>query len=666
MVGYVLPVQDETWLFPTVNLKLHNFPSLTVSYIPPEKQQRLKEKFQTYPPSVIVNKICFKDSQSRIVFKKGKSCSFKLSREETQKLYFPLIVTLKDTWYLPAKNLGKTCVEILVPHLEQKSSIVPVSKLKQIYELCNSDGTKVAMIQLSYKLRRVHQCNSLSDSLMTGATNVQQPKDANKPKQMKATPSSKCSKVTTEDPVSKSTELHTVCPPPLFYTSTSDNLSDKTNEQTEPHAVTEPKPSQDILEVVWPNGYVHSEPRREYWNGDQYRDVLLPSCGQPSLIPADLENNTHGINKGHEFSVLRALMKELSVMEQFLGSKSIQPTTQECNDAYVQTKEISNIEDTQPAPSKPVAKKSGKTRKKFIRECCTKSPKSHSPKTSPVKHGYSPGRHYKLYSPRNRTVSSVLSEKKVKKVKAKSPKPLPQTRVDPPSLNQDDEHQTEPVSQISEQFFINTSMEHTGDRSKLNLDIHMPTLTKIPSTTSVGLQHKDSITMSQDDTHALSSLPVKSPAPIISQNDTVTALLTVKSVTPSVTPMVSAVPSAPASQPDHLNIATPAELQSYSNLSLSTNSEDPLNQSRISNLMFSTKHLKAALSRCQSAKDRPSSAVPLDTISTDNTNHTTSNTTPCSPTSSKASDSVQYKDDFEDDSDHSSDGSPSSTYSTNS
>jgi len=658
IVGYILPVQDEMWLFPTVNLKLLNFPSLTVSCISPEKQQRLKEKLHTYHPTVIVNKICIKDSQGRIVFKKGKSCSFKLSREETQKLYFPLTVTLKDVWYLPAKNLGKTCIEVLVPHLECKSSIVPVSKLKQLYELYNSSGAKVAMIQLSYKLRRVHLCDLLSDPLMTVTTHVQQPKVADKPKQVKITPSSKNCELTTEDPVSKSTELWTVCPPPLFYTATSDNRNDRTNEQTEPLAETEHKSNQDILEVVWPNGYVHSEPRTEHWSGDQYNDVLLPSCGQPSIVPAVLEDNTHAVGKGHDFTVLRALMKELSVMEQFLGSKVVQPPTQGCNDAYVQTEEINNTEDIQPASNIPVAKKSGKIRKKFVRECCAKSIKS------PVKHSYSPGRHYKLYSPRNRTVSSVLNENKVKKVNTKSPlkhKPPAQTCIDPPSLYQDDELQTEPTSQISEQFFINTSMNDIGDRSKLNLGIHMPTVTKVlqPSTTSVGLQHKNSISMPQGDTHVL---PVKSPIPQI--YDATAALLKVKSVTPSVTPMASAIPPAP---PDHL---TPAELQSYSNLSLSTNSvisEDPLNQSRISNLMFSTKHLEAALSRCQSAKDQPSSAVPLDTAyTTDNTNHMTSNTTSCSPTSSVGSASVQYKDDFEDDSDHSSNESSLSTSSTRS
>lgn len=658
MVGYILPIQDEMWLFPTVNLKLLNFPSLTISCISPEKQQRLKEKFHTYPPSVIVNKICIKDSQSRIIFKKGKSCSFKLSREETQKLYFPLTVTLKDMWYLPAKNLGKTCIEILVPHLEHKSSIVPVSKLKQIYELCNSSGAKVAMIQLSYKLRRVHQCDLLSDSLMKVTANVQQPKVADTPKQVKTT-----HKVTTDDPVSKSTELHTICPPPLFYTSTSDSLSDRTNEQTEPHGAAEPKSNQNIIEVVWPNGYIHCESRAEHCGENQYHDVLLPSCRQPSIGPTVLEDNTPAVGKGHDFSVLRTLMKELSAMEQFLGSKSVQAPTQGCCDAYVQTEEINDSEDKQPAPSKPVAKKSGKLKKKFIRECCTKSPKSHIPRTSPVKHGY---------SPRNRTVPSVLNENKVKKVEVKSllkQKPQPQTRVDPPSLYQDDdlEHQTEPTSQISEQFFINTSMEHTGDRSKLNLDIHMP---NVPSATSVGLQHEDS-SISIGDTHALSSLPLKSRTPVTPQNyNATTTLLKVKSGAPSVTPMASAIPSASASQPDHLIVATAAELQSFSNLSLSTNSvisEDPLNQSRISNLMFSTKHLETALSRCQSAKHRPSSsAVPLDT--TENTNHTTSNTMSHSPTNSvgSASYSVQYKDDFEDGSECSSNESPLSTSSTSS
>ena len=667
MVGYILPIQDEMWLFPTVNLKLLNFPSLTISCISPEKQQSLKEKFLTYPPSVIVNKICIKDSQSRIVFKKGKSCSFKLSREETQKLYFPLTVTLKDMWYLPAKNLGKTRIEILVPHLEHKSSIVPVSKLKQIYELCNSSGAKVAMIQLSYKLRRIHRCDLLSDSLMKVTANVQQLKVADTPKQVKTT-----YKVTTDDPVSKSTELRTICPPPLFYTSTSDNLSDRTNELTEPYVVAEPKSSQNLVEVVWPNGYVHSESRTEHWGEDQYHDVLLPSCRQPSIGPTVLEGNTCAIGKGHDFSVLRTLMKELSAMEQFFGSKSVKAPTQECCDAYVQTEEINDSEDEQPAPSETVAKKSGKLkklRKKFMRECCTKSPKSDVPRTSPVKHGYSPGRHYKLYSPRNRTVSSVLNESKVKKVKSSLKQKLPpQTRVDPPSQYQDDdlEHQTEPTSQISEQFFINTSMEHTGVRSKLNLDVHMP---NIPSATSVGLQHEE-FSIPKGDTHVLSSLSVKSPTPVTPQNyNAATTLLKVKSGVPSVTSMASTMPSASASEPDHFIMATAAELQSYSNLSLSTNSvisEDPLNQSCISNLMFSTKHLEAALFRSQSAKDQPSSAVPLDT--TENTNHATSNTTSHSPTISvgSASCSVQYKDDFEDDSDPSSNESPLLTSSTSS
>ena len=637
IVGYVLPVQDETWLFPTVSLKLLDFPSLTVSCISPEKQQRLKETFQSYPPSVIVNKVSIKDSQSRIVFKKGKSCSFKLSKEEIQQLYLPLIVTLTDSWYFPAKHLGKTHVDILVPHLQYKSSIVPVSKLKQIYELCNSEGTKVAMIQLSYKLRRV--IDSLSDSKVT--TQVQQSKVVDKSSQVKVTSSSKSSKLTTTDPLPKSTELRTICPPPLFYTSSSDHVSDGNNK-----AQVVSRPDQDLMEVVWPNGYVHSEPTTEYWGGDQYHNVLLPSSDQPSAVPVH-EDTTPAVavDKDHDFLVLRALMKELSVMEQFLGSKA---ATKECSDAYVQTEGMSNNEETPPAPSKPVVKKSGKLRRKFIRECCTKSPKSHVPKSSPAKHSCLPGRHHKLNSPRDRKVSSVLNDNKVEKVKTKSPlqQKLPKKHVNPYQNGQ-----AEPVSQISEQFFVNTSMEHTSDQSKLNLDIHMPTLTKIPSTTSVGLEHRqdDSIPMSHYNSQV--ALSVESPAPVTSLNDAATALLKVQ----------SAIPSGPASQPDHLIVAMPADLQSYSNLSLSTNSvvsEDPLNQSHISNLMFSTKHLEAALSRCPSAKDQPSSFVPLDTVSTtDNTNHTTTNTT---RHSSSASD--QYQDDFEDDTDHSSpDGAPSST-----
>ena len=642
MVGYVLPIQDESWLFPAVTLKLLNFPTLTVHCISPSQQQELQRKFQNDLSSDIPNEIGIRGSQNHFVFKKGKSCSFKLKKQDSQKLYFPLTIILNDTWYLPVKELGGTCINILVPHFKQGSVIAPVNSNKQVYELSSADGSKVAMIELSYKLKRIQNdvtdaVSNLTDTVSSYTTKPVTDKE-NPTKKEKSKKSvhikevlfpHKLSVCTNDVSVNKPLNKMTVCPPPLLYNASSDNKQVKLQSEVEPDT------SQDVNQVVWPNGYIHTEPGKE----DDFNTVLLPLC--PQYAMSSVAQDEINVSNNQNFWILQALMKELTMMEQLLKSKGVNPPIQKCSDVYVQTDnlcnaEVSNDDDDKTAPSEVVAKKLVR-KKKFTRECCTTKldhlPINQPGKTKPRNINTPPQNKinssktttvYQMASPNKRTIPSVVHQSRTRKVKIKpsiKQKSLNQIQVDSAvsrvsQITSDKGPKSD--EKVSEEFSVNTSVEHKGDQSNLNLDIHLPTMTKIPSVATVSLKQGDSISSAAVDTTA--------------------ALLTVPavSVTPSVTPLASTMPSAPASQSEHLILTSSNDIQSYVNLSLSESSEDPLNQSRISNLMFSTKHLEAAVAIDNKTAMHSSPTTKHDQNVVDSNSPTTSSI-----------ESAQYKDDFE-------------------
>lgn len=647
MVGYVLPVQDEPCLFPAVTLKLYDFPKLTVHCIPPSEQQGLKKKY------LLSNKIGFSGSQNRIVFKKGKSCSFKLTNQDAQKFCLPLTIMLNDVWYLPMKELARTCIDILVPQFKQGSVIHPINSSKQLYELCNATGSKVAMVELSYKLNRVQTSvtNIASDHKVKPIVSKENPsKDENLEKSMHTKETSFLQKkvlCTDNIPVSKLFDELTVCPPPLLYSANSDN------EQVKLQSEMEPVTSQDVSQVVWPNGYVHADPGWSTPKKDNFDTFAQPSS---SSVPPIAQDGV-SFSDNQNFWVLRTLVKELSTMEHLIKSKGVNPPVKKCNNVYVQTdncsssSEINNDKST--TPTEIVNKKVGRKKTKFTRECCTVK-LGHSLTNQPRKvnsrHIGAPQQDkitsprvktvQQVISPRNKTTPLVLCKSRTRKVKIRPPpkqKPPPQMQLDSAvsrvsQVTGDEDPKNN--EQASEEFSVNTSVEHKGEQSKLNLEIYLPALTKIPSTctSTTNLKQQDNVISSTVD------------------DATAPGLLTVPaadSITPSVIPMASALPLTSASQSEHLTLASSNDVKSYTNLSLlSESSEDVLNQSHISNVMFSTKHLEAVLADDRSTTipasdhDKPSTISPA--------------------TSSSNSESVQYKDDFE-----SSDCSSKETLSSN-
>ena len=635
MIGYVLPIQDDPCLIPTVTLKLLDFPSLTVHCILPSEQEDLKEKFHSDFASGI------RGSQNRIIFKKGKSCTFKLSKQDTQKLYIPLTIILNDAWYLPVKELARTCIDILVPHFKQGSVIPPINSSKQIYELCNANGSKVAMIELSYKLKR----NKTDVSDAVSNCKAKHKEDASKKEKLEKSMNAKeilfpqkPLEFTDDTAFNKLNDKLTICPPPLLYSANSDNDQEKL--QTEAEAVT----GQGVSQVVWPNGYIHAEPGWNMPKEDDFNTVLLPSCPQNTALPIaqDVSNNQN-------FWILRALVKELSAMEQILNSKGVIHPVQKCSDVYVQTENMSSSESDDKLTPTKITKKLKGQQKKFTRECCV-AKQDHSPFKQPRKlnhrHIATPPQNkitsprikimHQMASPRNKIAPSTLNKSRTRKLKIRLPlkhKPPPQLQLNSAvsrvSQIPNDKNDKPP----SEEFSVNTSVEHKGDQSKLNLEIHLPTVTMTPSVTAMSLKQDDSISSASIiNTVGLLTVPADSITPSVTS---MASSMPLTSASQTVTPLVSALALSPASQSVHLTQASSNDVQSYANLSLSESTEDVLNQSHISNLVFSAKHLKAVLADDKSAKD----------TSPTSDHDKLSNVDTISP--AESNESVQYKDDFE-------------------
>ena len=637
MIGYVLPVQDEPCLIPTVTLKLLNFPSLTVHSVPPSEQEELKRKFHNESASEI------RGSQNRIVFKKGKSCSFKLSEQDTEKLYIPLIITLNDACYLPVKELARTCIDILVPHFKQGSVIPPINSSKQIYELCNVKGSKVAMIELSYKLKLVR-------TDVSNAVSIRKTKPVfNKETFDKKLEKSDAKEISFQDPLRATDDTSfntlydklTICPPPLLYSANSDNELKLQSEA-------EPVTSQDVSQVVWPNGYIHAEPGWNVPKEDDFNTVLLPSCPQNSALPvAQDEVNVSG---NHNFSILRALVKELSAMEQLLNSKGVSHPAhpvQKCSDVYVQTENLSSSEaGDKLTPTKIVTKKLGGQQKKFTRECCV-TRQDHSPfkqsRKVKCRHFVKPPQDkitspriksmHHVTSPRNKVaVPSSLNKSRTRKLKIRPPpkqKPPPQIQLDSAVSRVTVSQIPSDKSDASEEFNVNTSVEHKGDQSKLNLEIHLPTIAMTPSVTAMSSKQDDAISSTSIiNTVGLLTVPADSITPSVTPMGSTIPL--------TAAPLASALALSPASQSVNLTQASSNDVQSYANLSLSESTEDVLNQSHISNLVFSAKHLKAVLADDKSATKDKSPTSDHDKLS---------NVDDISP--AESNESVQYKDDFE-------------------
>ena len=650
MVGYVLPMQDEPCLFPAVTFKLHNFSSLTVHCIPPSEQQELRKKLHN---DLLSNKIGTKGSHNRIIFKKGKSCSFKLPKQDAQNFHLPLIVALNDTWYLPVKELAKTCIDILVPHFKHGSVIPPINSSKQVYELCSTNGSKVAMIELSYMLKHIHT-DVIGDDAGHKTKLTSSKQNSSKEEKPAGIKKIVLPQKTTEDiSVNKLLDKLTICPPPLLYSAISNN------EQVKLQSEVEPATSQDVSEVVWPNGYVHCDPGWNASKEDDFNDVLLPSCPRYAVPPATQDEPN--VSNDQNFWILRTLVKELSAIEQLLKLRGISPPIHKCSDVCVQTENrseaSSNIDSNKSLATEIVIKKLRRERKLFTRECCMaklgQSPVKQSRKVKP-RHVISPSqkkatsdlqkkitpRVKTLSSPRSKTTSSVSHDSRTRKIKIKSPpkrKPPPQIPLDSlvSRVSQMTDVKVENDEQASKEFSVNTSVEYKGDQSKLNLEIHLPTLTKIPSASNISLK--------QDDIN--SSIAIGTTAALLTvPADSVTASLTpmassipLMSASQSVTPMASGMPLTPASQSEQLILASSNDdVQSYTNLSLSESTEDVLNQSHISNLMYSAKHLKAALA---------------DDMSTKHTSPASDHNKPSSvddiSSATNSSESVEYKDDFE-------------------
>lgn len=649
IIGYVLPIKDEPCILPAVSLKLLNFPNLTVHCIPLSEQHELKKKFQNDTLSVVIGS---RGSQNCVVFKKGKSCSFKLSKQEAQKLCLPLTVILSDNWYLPVKELARTRIDILVPHFKQGSVIAPVNSHKQVYELCDVNNSKVAMIELSYKLKRIHNQN---DTVIThkpkpisNKENSSKMKEAplRVPVSDKKYPSKKEEKsihtnfkhlmCSNDTSVNASLDKLTICPPPLLYSANADD--DQLRLQSEIQPVTD----QDVSQVVWPNGYIHTEPKWNVSKEDAFDTVVLPSC--PQFIVPPIADEA-GISDNQNFQILRAFMKELSAMEQLLKSKGISRPVQNHSDVYVQT-EMSNNHHDKSTSTEMVIKKSVRKKKRFTRECCaTKSDPSPTRVKPTVPQNKITSTRIKIVhqkiSPSSKANPSPLHESRPSKINMRSSqekqksqkqvkiikppakqKSLPQVQVDSavsriPPVTQKTKSDNNPKGdkKSTEEFSVNTSIERTGDQSKLNLEIHLPTLTKVQSVTALSLNHGDGNTSTASNTDAVLVTEPADP------------------VTPPVIPVTSAVLLAPASQSDRLTFASSNEVQSYADLSLS--SEDPLNQSNITNVMFSTKHLEAALADKSSTHASPTidNGKPNDDDAT-------------SPVTN-SNESIQYEDDFE-------------------
>ena len=631
MVGHVLPIQDEPCLFPTVTLKLLNFPRLTIHSIPPLEQQELKRKFRTEIPSTMSG------SHNCIVFKKGKSCSFELSKLDTQKLFFPLTVILSDAWCIPVKELGRTCIDILIPHFKQESVNLPVSSNKQIYELCNANGSKVAMIELSYKLKHIKTdvTNTVSDYKEKPAykEDTSKKEKLEKSVDVKEILQEKILRSTDNASVNKLYDELTICPPPLLFTAHSDNVHEKLPSELEPAA------DQDVNQVVWPNGYIHTG-----WNEseeDNYDTALLPSCPQHAA-----SSTKQGVSNHQNFWILRALVKELSAMEQLLNSKGVIHPEQKYSDMCVQTEDLTNNEpDDIFTPTKTVPKKLAK-QKKFTRECCAtkldhsqlKQPRKVkcSHKATPLQSkGTSPRvkSMHQTASPRN---ISAPPDDRTRKIKIRSP---PKQKLPPKILNSAvsrlsqirGDKDTETDEPASEEFSINTSVEHKGDQSsKLNLEIHLPAV--MPSITTMSLKQDDAVSNSSiNNTIGLLTLPTDSLPP---SSTPMASTIPLKSryASHTATAVASALALSSASQSGHLTQASSSDLQSYANSLLSQSSGDILNQSHISNLVFSAKHLESIVADNKSTKDTSltSDNDELDAIS---------------PTASN--ESLQYKDDFE-------------------
>ena len=641
MIGYVLPIQDDPCLISTVTLKLLNFPSLTVHCIPPSEQEGLKRKFHSEFASGI------RGSQNRIVFRKGKSCSFKLSKQDTQKLSIPLTITLNDAWYLPVKELARTCIDILVPHFKQGSIIPPINSSKQIYELYNASGSKVAMIELSYKLKRIKTC--VSDTVdHHKAKPVFKKEDTSKKEKLEKSMDAKeilfpqkPLRFTDNTSVNKLNDKLTICPPPLLYSADSDNEQEKSQSKSEPVI------SQDMSQVVWPNGYIHTEPGWNVSKEDDFNTVLLPSC--PQNTASSVAQDEVNVGNNQNFWILRALVKELSAMEQLLNSKGTTHPVQKCSDVYVQTEDLSSCEtDDKSTLTKIVTKKLGRQQKKFTRECCVVK-QDHSPFKQPknvkCRHITTPPQNkiasprikimHQMASPRNKLAPSTLNKSRTRKLKVRLPpkqKPPPQLQVDSAvsqiTSDKDDES-------VSKEFSVNTSVERKGDQSKLNLEIHLPTVTKTPSVTAMSLKQDDAISSTSIvNTVGLLTVPADSITPSVTP---MASSIPLSSASQIITPMVSAAAMAlsPASQSVHLTQPSSNDVQSYTNLSLSESSEDVLNQSHISNLVFSAKHLKAVLAddKCATNVTSPTSDKPSNVDAS------------ISP--AESNESVQYKDDFE-------------------
>ena len=631
MVGHVLPIQDEPCLFPTVTLKLLDFPRLTIHSIPPLEQQELKRKFHTEIPSTMSG------SHNRIVFKKGKSCSFKLSKQDAQKLFIPLTVILSDAWCIPIKELARTCIDILIPHFKQESANLPVNSKKQIYELCNATGSKVAMIELSYKLKHIKTdvTNTVSDYKEKPVNNKE---DTSKKEKLEKSLDvkevlfpQKVSRSTDNASVNKLYHEMTICPPPLLFTAHSDNEHEKLQSELEPIA------DQDVNQVVWPNGYIHTG-----WNvseEDNYDTALLPSCPQHAA-----SSTTQDVSNHQNFWVLQTLVKELSAMELFLNSKGVIHPKQKCSDMCVQTENLTNTEtDDKLTPTKTVPKKLAGKQKKFTRNCCAtklnhsqfKQPRKVkcSHKATPLQSKATSPRVKSMHQkalPRNK---SALPDTRIRKIKIRSSpkqKPPPQilnsavSRVSQITGDKD----TKTDEPASKEFSKNASVKHKGDQSKLNLEIHLPAV--MPSISTMSLKQNDTISnTSISNTGGLLTVPTNLLTPSLTP---MASTIPLTSASHTVTPVVSTLALSSASQSGHLTQALSNDLQSYANLSLSQSSGDILNQSHISNLVFSTKHLEAIVADNKSTKDASptSDRSKLDAIS---------------PTASN--ESLQYKDDFE-------------------
>lgn len=641
MIGYVLPVQDEPpCLIPTVTLKLLNFPSLTVHSLPPSEQEELKRKFHSESTSGI------RGSQNRMVFKKGKSCSFKLSKQDTQKLYIPLTIILNDAWYLPVKELARTCIDILVPHFKQGSVIPPINSSKQIYELSNPKGSNVAMIELSYKLKRVKTDVSTAVSICKTKPVFNKEKASNKEKWEKlgakeiSFPQDPL-RITDDASFNKLYDKLTICPPPLLYSANSDN---EQKLQSEAELVT----SQDVSQVVWPNGYIHGEPGWNVPKEDDFNTVLLPSSPENTALPI-----AQGEANVSNFYILRALVKELSAMEQLLNSKGVSHPAhpvQKCSDVYVQTENLSSNEaDDKLTPTKIVTKKLGGQQKKFTRECCV-TRQDHSlfkqPRRVKCRHIVRPPQDKitspriksmgQITSPRSKVAASSLNKSRTRKLNIRSP---PKQKL-PPQIQLDSA--VSRVSQIpsdksdaSEELSVNSSVEHKRDQSKLNLEIYLPTVTMTPSLTAMSLKQDEAISSTSIiNTVGLLTVPADSITPSVTPMGSTIPLM---AASQTITPLVSALALSPASQSVRLTQDSSNDVQSYANLSLSESTEDVLNQSHISNLVFSAKHLKAVVADDKSATKDTSPTSDRDKLSNVDDNIS----------SAESNESVQYKDDFE-------------------